>query len=454
MKIIRNADLNTKEVDFLFIYEVKAREMESLGLLVYELEKRGYRVGIVSFWDGDTECNRDKLKTNVLITSSVYKEPSLYRALARAKGKCKVVNLQWEQVYCMRDIANVKSPWKMMGKTREINHISWGNQNMERLIYDDGVSKELVHKAGHIGLDFLRKEFVGYYLSKEQLLEQYHINTENKICLFISSFSFVKLPTNCFEEELIDFAENSLASQKAVLEWIERLLNEDKEITFIYRPHPAEADNEVLHRMEKKCSRFKVISDFSIKQWILVVDIIYNWWSTSIAEIFFANKTCFILRPYKVPETFEITIFKDGKFIETYDDFKKTTEERYTSFPISNQGILENYYVDEAEPTYLKIVKVLEMVYGNDVGYMEYKNNAVSLKKNFKNEVLRSKVGRLLQECKRKMCSKRLLTEEDVRNKEYAEYVSEMKQKNEISENEMERQIVKIRKILEKPDAG
>ena len=36
-----------RKYDFLFLYEVKNRELESLCLLKYELERRGYSVAIV-----------------------------------------------------------------------------------------------------------------------------------------------------------------------------------------------------------------------------------------------------------------------------------------------------------------------------------------------------------------------------------------------------------------------
>ena len=39
-----------KNVDFLFIYEVKAREFENICLLKYELERRGYTVEILNTW--------------------------------------------------------------------------------------------------------------------------------------------------------------------------------------------------------------------------------------------------------------------------------------------------------------------------------------------------------------------------------------------------------------------
>ena len=46
MLIIRNAEPNVKKVNFLFVYETKNREIESVCLICQELERRGYSVGI------------------------------------------------------------------------------------------------------------------------------------------------------------------------------------------------------------------------------------------------------------------------------------------------------------------------------------------------------------------------------------------------------------------------
>ena len=39
-----------KQVDFLFIYEVKNRELENISLLAAELEMRGYTTAFLNSW--------------------------------------------------------------------------------------------------------------------------------------------------------------------------------------------------------------------------------------------------------------------------------------------------------------------------------------------------------------------------------------------------------------------
>ena len=359
MQIIKNEKSNSKiALDFLFICEAKARELESLCLIARELEKCGHSVGLLSFWDIPNFHLWNRIKTKVLIIQSAYTTMSLNRILICVKGYTKIVNMQWEQVYCEKDMDNEMSPWNMYGKTHDIKHLSWGEENYRKLVEYDKIPDENVVVVGNITLDFLRDELKDFYLSKEEIMKEFKINPSLKLFLFISSFSFVNLPNEIMENELAGFMDISVLSQKVILEWIEELLNNVHDLAFVYRPHPAEADNQELKRLASKYSNFYVISDHSVKQWILVADTIYNWYSTSMAEIYFAKKNCFILRPYTIDNGYECTVFLGGHFIDNKEDFLKSVYSSVAEFPISVTNIRNKYYHDEQEPTYVKIARV------------------------------------------------------------------------------------------------
>ena len=309
MLIIRNAEPNVKKVNFLFVYETKNREIESVCLICQELERRGYSVGIADWWEPARDNIHHLIEADVLITAAVYKTQSLNRILAYVKGPTKVLNMQWEQVYTIRDMENPRSPWKMEGKACQITHVSWGDVNYNKLVMSDNVPERLVKKLGQVAFDFLRPSLLGYYLNRDELFRKYNLPLDKKTCLFISSFSFVKLPENIIDPELKDMLSVAIESQREIVEWIKSLVSERKDIIFIYRPHPAEADNEELLSVEKQYKNFRVIGNESVKQWILASDVIYNWYSTSLAEIYFAGKSCFVLRPCEIPEGYECFVF-------------------------------------------------------------------------------------------------------------------------------------------------
>ena len=184
------------------------------------------------------------------------------------------------------------------------------------------------------------------------------------IAVFISSFSYVNLPEEYAQDAGDQFIKICTESQKIVLQWIERILTEREDVFFIYRPHPAEASNIKLNEMEKRIDRFRVINQHSVKQWILIVDQIYNWYSTSFMEIFSAGKSCFLLRPIKVPLENEIEIFLTASFIENYDEFSATIDMK-SQFPVSSDIMYQNYFVDSNEATYIKAANELERIYSD-----------------------------------------------------------------------------------------
>ncbi len=449
MQIIRNTKNRHARVDFLFIYETKVREIESICLISQELESRGYSVGIMDMWSPLIEGQKKKLSSEVLLVSAVYSDKSLNLALSRVKGKAKVLNLQWEQVYCERDIDDPNSPWRMLGDTHKITHISWGNNNFNKLTAVDGIDASLVKKVGHVGLDFLRPQFRDYFLSREDILKQFDIALDNKVCLFISSFSFVKLPENIYEKQLRDFADISVSSQKAVINWIMRALEANPEITFIYRPHPAEAGNEDLLKLQRTNNRFKVIKEYSIKQWILIVDIIYNWYSTSMAEIYFAGKSCFMLRPDPMIEGFECLVLKDLTAITTYGEFEKSLHQQECNLPIPLKNITDNYVVDDDYPTYMKIADICEELHKSKTGYLSYR---LSFKEKKRELILRfknTKTGWFLLKCRDRIFSPDDFEKANKNDREYQLYVLEMRKNNGVTEEEFIKTEEKIKRVLQ-----
>lgn len=446
MQIIRNVK-DKDRVDFLFIYETKVREIESICLIAQELESRGYSVGIMDMWTPLVKGQKHKLSTEVLIVSAVYSDKSLYQLLSKIQGAAKVLNLQWEQVYCERDITSPVSPWKMLGDTHKIAHISWGNVNYEKLTRIDGIEAQLVKKVGHVGLDFLRPELRDFYLSREELFRESDIDANSKVCLFISSFSLVNLPENIYEEELRVFANVSLSSQDIVLQWIMKALEENEDITFVYRPHPAEAGNEKILNLQKKNKRFRVIRDYSVKQWIIASDVIYNWYSTSMAEIYAAGKSCFILRPEPMAEGFECLVLVNATVISTYEGFAASIEQENCNLPIPLENITDNYDIDQDRMTYLRIVDICESLYKQQQGYLEYHETENDKRENARLRLKSSLVGKCLIRMKH-FIHKNEISEEDKRNKEYQDYVVEMMKNNHMSEQEFITLEDKIRNCL------
>lgn len=373
------------EVDFLFIYELKQRELENICLLRYELEKRGYTVAILQKSNIiNNKQQKPIYNSQVVVIPACYDNQALEYFTKKITKFKKVIDMQWEQVLTIQSENNMQSIRFISEIGKDIVHISWGERNQKRLVGMCGLAENKVKVTGHITLDFLRDELRNYYINREELFGIYNIPQDKKVCLFISSFSYVGLTDSRLQglkqmtgTDTFKFSKLSTDSQKIILVWFEKTIKDNTDVIFIYRPHPAEHNNNNLNKFAEKYTNFRIIRDYSVKQWILTCDIIYTWFSTSIAEIYYSNKNCHILRPLEIPYDNDTILTKDALFTKNYNEFKKTLIIEEYSFPIKKEIINYSYNFNPKIASYLRICDVMEEVFHGK----EYKLSNRQLKK-------------------------------------------------------------------------
>lgn len=351
-------------IDFLILYEHKARELENDCLIKAELEKRGYKVDLINAYEYKKIKYFLYYKPKVILVPFLYDNKDISNIIHSRVGNIrKIVNLQWEQV--------LSKKWEDIGfhipKEDSIyaTHISWGKANLLRL-KKAGVNNAVL--TGPIQMDFLRDNFKTYYKTKDQIINEYKFDKNKRIVLYISSFTLTNMTKNEIKgiEDRVYSSVNDLKnimtiSKQDTLNWIIKLLNEKKDITFVYRPHPNEKADQSLISLQKKYNNFKVIDNYSVKQWILVSDKIFTWISTSIVEVFFANKNCSILRPVNINENLDAEININAKLTNSYEQMIEFLDNDSKSFPIK-YNIIQNYYSFDELPSYIRISNLLEKV--------------------------------------------------------------------------------------------
>jgi surface carbohydrate biosynthesis protein len=363
-------------MNILIIYELYNREYENAQLLARELINRGHIVNIVD----KATCFKFKGDIDVLIIPNCYTSDNyeFYKFMTNAKN-AKIINLQYEQV--------LSENWEKIGyhnpkgKARDAISLCWGNNSYQRLL-SSGVPKENLRLTGALHLDFLSNRFSKFYLQKKEIATSMNLNSNNKWILYISSFTLAgdngiiaDTLLNSFKSEkqtIQDFVEVSIISRKITLEWIEKLLLENKDIHFLYRLHPNEIEDGTLKYLEQAYSgRFFCVDMYSVKQWIYVSDIVFTWFSTSIIESYYAHKNCYVLRPAKIPGDMDSVVFKGVKEINDYTSFKEIIKQDSMIFSNANFSINEkliaNYYSNDGKNlTYIKIADVIEENYTKD----------------------------------------------------------------------------------------
>ena len=146
--------------------------------------------------------------------------------------------MQWEQVGSIKEESNEDTLFRLSGIAKFALNICWGEKTYNRLKEYSDISDKNLFMSGHLTLDFLREEFRNYFYSRNELFLKYNISIDKKVCLFISSFSYVNLPNSIASistntnEELEEFIKVSNNSQKKILEWIMKYLTDNKDVIF------------------------------------------------------------------------------------------------------------------------------------------------------------------------------------------------------------------------------
>lgn len=357
-----------EKVDFLFIYEVRNRELENICLLCAELERRGYTTAIVNSWKA-IEHEYPDYDAEVLVVSACY-NTTTYKFFTKFNPHFKkVINLQWEQILHNGYVESEgTTSWDFWGESLKTRHICWGENTKQRLMKKFGVPEEMLRVTGCISLDFYRPEFSGYIIPKEELFDKYGLDKNKTTMLFISSFSYTSLPRGVKPKSSIDFsdlhAQTVIDGQKAIYDWMKKAAQQYPDIQFIYRAHPAEAEAEFLLKLQKEYPNFFCLSKEPIKHWISACDKIYNWTSTAAAEVYMSGKQSFVLEPLPLDHRVTYRLFENGNSIKTYEGFAESLELPLDvkAQPLDDDLFYECYQQTEY-PTYKRICDWFEETY-------------------------------------------------------------------------------------------
>jgi len=352
---------SVESVDFLFEYEVRNRELDSICLIGAYLESKGYTIGFVNSWDSLFN-NPPMYDAKVMVISACYNDGTYDYFCSHAYKFDKVVNMQWEQVLC-NSVVYSKEPssWDYSGDALNTRHICWGINEKEYLVNRFQFDPDRLEICGYIPLDFYRKEFRNTTPDRKSLFEKYGLDSKKKTILFVSSFTWIGLPKS--EEAIGDEEQKNkerqlhIDSQAEILDWFIRYLKENEDVQIIYRPHPAEAKNEKLRELSNVIDNFYVIPDEGIRNWIINCDILCNWQSTSMIEMFVSEKPVYLLRPVKIPFDLEMPIFDEKRIepIESYEGFNRALlGNNQKTFPIPEVDVLQFYDIND-EPVYKRI---------------------------------------------------------------------------------------------------
>lgn len=362
-----------RELDFLFLYEHKVRELENLCLIQYELERRGYRTEIRYIEDAENALAvKPFIHTKVLLVMACYDNLALHWQVKNFVKFDKVIDMQWENIVYPKDEGRKDAfkNYKEIG--RDVVRVSWGRQNERRMLDVAHMDPEKLKVTGHVGMDFLREPLTRYYMSRDELFARYDIPASKKVILFASPYygdsleeSYIQDMCSRFGDDWREYYQFMCRSQEIVLQWMEKLLSEDPELYVVFRPHPGHPSH-IAEKMAASYENFRIISGESVKQWIVTCDKVYTGNSSVVVEAFFARKMCQLLFPLQTTEGFELKLISDSDKLTEYEQFRQSVYAQEEKFPTPLESIEEIYMVDWDEPSYIKFANMAQEVLEND----------------------------------------------------------------------------------------
>lgn len=376
-----------QKIDFLFEYEVKQRELDSVCLIAAYLQKKGYTVAFVNSWQAMYE-RIPKYDAEVMVLSACYND-DVYNAFTNMAARFKkVVNLQWEQVLTGKMYQPHDEVFgDFQGNGLITRHVCWGENEKRWLSEFCKIDPSYTKVLGCPIQDFYRKEFESLLIPKEALFSQFQIDPQKNTLLFVSSFSSVDLPdTEIFGDASVweDTIKSAYRSQQVILKWFEQLLQEHPEFQLVYRYHPAEKSNPSIKKLSQKYPNFYAISEYPIRHWVAACDKLLNWCSTSLIEMYCSGKETYLLRPVDVLPKDDIIIFQDARAIRTYDELVRSLQ-NYPGFPVPDNSILKWYSITNT-PAFQRIGDWLIETY-HDSGYSSPPTKGVSQHSAFSREL-------------------------------------------------------------------
>ena len=357
------------QLDFLFVYEHKVRELENLCLMKYELDRRGYRTKIVYIDDAKNAlADNPVYHAKVLCTMACYDNYTLFWHTKHFVKFEKVIDLQWENIVYAKDEQREDAYKNYWGIGKDVVHVSWGEQNVSRLLHAAHLDERKVKLTGHVGMDFLREPLNRYYLSRQELFQKYNIPMDRKVILFASPYygdclteEYIAGMCRAFGDDWPEYYKFMCDSQKIVLEWFEAICRKHPDTIVIFRPHPGHP-SRMADQLAQKCSNFRIISGESVKQWIVTCDKIYTGNSSVVVEAFFAKKMCQLLFPLPTTPGFELKLITDSQKLVTYDEFYESVFAEKEIFPTPERSIEEIYLIDWDTPNYVKFADMAEEI--------------------------------------------------------------------------------------------
>lgn len=314
-------------MDVILYYENVNREIDIALLIKNRLKKKGKKIKL-------RNINTDMYKSIVFDRPKLILIPWCYdnknfhyfMRFNSIKNNVPIIfNLHYEQVL------NKATYDFILPKENALKmyHLSWGEAFTEELI-KRGVDRRLILESNNPRMDFYKPPYSLLNKSKGELADEFNLDKNKKWIMFAENFNTkdreearIDDLTKRGRKGLIALKKEAQLVYKLSTKWLESLMKKtDAEV--IYRLHPSSniKNYEEVIKLTKKYNNFHVISNYDIKDWIINIDILNVWRSTTACEAVYANKKINIIkRKNEVLDGNNIEILEGTKCVTSEEEF-------------------------------------------------------------------------------------------------------------------------------------
>lgn len=333
------------KVDIVILYEKALRELEVATFLKFYFEKKHFKKVVI------LQQNYDNLyiwkySPKIVLIPFCYQNRSHNIYFLKWRD-ATFINLAWEQLLYKGNL-NAKTPKGELALSHVYHH-SWSRNNTQRLI-NNGVKPELIFENGNLSLDLYLPDYKPFYLSKNELADEFKLDAGKKWILFNENFNWAFYENSMIQQmifdgqdakEITEMVEYNNEAFKKCLEWLILFLNKNPDFILIFRPRPMTSINQIKNKiLEFNLStppNFIFNKAHSVRNWILSSDIVVSTYSTTLLEATIAGKPAFMLEPIPIPTVLKVEWHDYVNKLYSLDE----TELAFNKSDFNNESLLK-----------------------------------------------------------------------------------------------------------------
>jgi surface carbohydrate biosynthesis protein len=300
-----------KQVDFCVLYEGAARELDVATALAHILLRRHRLTAEVVQASHARTTIFGRVTPHVVVLPYAYHERynNLYFMRWR---EATFFNLTWEQLFYPA-VANAKLPRGEFA-LRHVIHNAWSEAYAE-VLRTSGVPEAHIFISGQPAYGLYQEPYRRYFKSRSQLAEHNGLDPARRWVLLPENYNWAFYDDAMLAElirngvpatQVAEMREVVTTSFEAAMRWCATLARRP-DVELIIRPRPTTPPAQFRTRMEEVVGalspRIIVNNSDTVRDWILVSDMVISSYSTTLIEAAVAGRPAFILEPLPWPDS-------------------------------------------------------------------------------------------------------------------------------------------------------